>query len=116
MAQQEQQLDIVKVGDIFVSTWGYDMVIVDFYEVTAMSASGKTVTVRKIGGAITEGEPLSPQGANVVPAPHDFIGEPFRRRLRYDGSAPSFRVNDCSHAYLATEHELTHGVYECEWD
>lgn len=35
-----------QVGDILVSTWGYDQTNVDFYQVTAVK--GKTVTIREL--------------------------------------------------------------------
>lgn len=31
----------VHVGDVFISTWGYSMTLVDFYQVTKVSKTGK---------------------------------------------------------------------------
>jgi hypothetical protein len=41
-----------QIGDIFVSTWGYDQTNVDFYKV--ISTTAKTVTVVPIGQKIVE--------------------------------------------------------------
>ena len=38
----------VKVGDIFHCSWGYDMTINDYYQVVALTPSGKSVKVRKL--------------------------------------------------------------------
>ena len=42
----------LEVGDILVSSWGYDQTNVDFYEVTELA--GKYVIVRKIGRATVQ--------------------------------------------------------------
>lgn len=36
------------VGMIFVHSWGYDQTNIDFYEVTAVSESGRQVTLREL--------------------------------------------------------------------
>ena len=38
----------VKIGDIFYTRWGYDQTDVDYYQVTAISATGKTCTLSAI--------------------------------------------------------------------
>lgn len=37
----------VKVGDFFVSSWGYDQTNVDFYKVVGVTKSGKSVKVQQ---------------------------------------------------------------------
>jgi hypothetical protein len=37
----------VKVGDFFVSSWGYDQTNVDFYRVVGITPSGKSVKVQQ---------------------------------------------------------------------
>ena len=39
----------VKVGDVFVESWGYDQTNVDFVEVVSITKSGKSVRVLPIG-------------------------------------------------------------------
>ena len=38
----------VQVGDLFACSWGYDQTQVDFYEVTGVTPSGKSVRVQSI--------------------------------------------------------------------
>lgn len=42
----------VKVGDFFVSSWGYDQTNVDFYKVVGLTKSGKSVRVQKWSQAL----------------------------------------------------------------
>jgi hypothetical protein len=37
-----------KIGDVFVRSWGYDQTNVDFYELTALSKTGKTGRARHL--------------------------------------------------------------------
>ena len=39
---------VTKIGDIFHSTWGYDMTQNDYYQVVDITPSGKSVKVRKL--------------------------------------------------------------------
>jgi len=52
LKKEEEQL--VKVGDIFYNSWGYDQTNIDWYQVTALTKSGKSVKVRPIAGKIKE--------------------------------------------------------------
>ena len=45
----------VHEGDIFVSSWGYSMTLVDFYQVTKVSKTGKSVNVRKLASKVVPG-------------------------------------------------------------
>ena len=47
VAVVETSAPVVKVGDFFSSSWGYDQTNVDFYKVVGMTASGKSVKVQK---------------------------------------------------------------------
>ena len=73
----------VHVGDIFHCRWGYDMTINDFYEVVAVSKSGKSVTTRKIATRM-DGDPYSPTRARVSPVltGDRFVGKPERHLLQ----------------------------------
>ena len=43
------------VGDILVAQWGYDMTIVDFYEITKITGSHKTFTLKNLKNKIVSG-------------------------------------------------------------
>lgn len=64
----------VHVGDIFVSSWGYSMTLVDFYQVTKVSKTGKSVNVRKLARKVVDGAISSPQGGRVAPRQGLFRG------------------------------------------
>lgn len=57
----------VHEGDIFVSSWGYSMTLVDFYQVTKVSKTGKSVNVRKLASKVVSGNIDSPQGPDQGP-------------------------------------------------
>lgn len=64
----------VHEGDIFVSSWGYSMTLVDFYQVTKVSKTGKSVNVRKLASKVVSGNIDSPQGGYVTPIKDRFEG------------------------------------------
>jgi hypothetical protein len=45
---------VVRVGDFFEESWGYDQTNVTFYQVVAISASGKTVKLRRVNATVVE--------------------------------------------------------------
>jgi hypothetical protein len=51
-AEKAKAVELVKVGDIFVCSWGWEQTNVDFYEVTAKS--GAKVTLKAIAQNIRE--------------------------------------------------------------
>jgi hypothetical protein len=85
----------VKVGDIFVDSWGYEQTNVDFYQVVA-KPSAKTVVVREIAFERVEGSE-QPHGmaCDVRPVPNEFIGEEMKKRIDNYGG---FKVNSFSSA------------------
>lgn len=79
--EKEMMGHLVDVGDIFVSSWGYDQTNVDFYEVTK-KISNNTIEVRKIAHkAVTEKE----QYSTVVPIPGKFVGSANKVRINQYG-------------------------------
>lgn len=78
--------DTVKIGDIFVASWGYDQINIDFYQVIARTE--KMVTVRMVKKS---NEPAHVMGSYVMPVKDAFLdsdhaydhhyGKPFKRRL-----------------------------------
>jgi hypothetical protein len=104
MSDQLTEVEPVKVGDFFYSSWGYDQTNVDFFEVLSLSASGKTAKVRRCQSAVVdESGPVT----HVAPVPgsvHPWDGEVQTKRLRlvgYPGSQRwSFFVASYADAYL----------------
>ena len=58
---------LLRVGDILHESYGYDMTINKFYEVIALSPSGKTCTIQPIHKITIKGDAYSPYGSEVVP-------------------------------------------------
>lgn len=110
----------VHEGDIFVSSWVYGiMILVDFYQVTKVSKTGKSVNVRRLASKVVSGNIDSPQGGYVTPIKDRFEGEELRnKRLKADYGAnprPMFKVDDCADAYLADGID-PNGYYMSTWD
>ena len=61
----------VKVGDVFVDSWGYEQTNIDFYQVVELVGKS-TVVVREIGGE-TVGEPTSYCSDVVRPVKDSFL-------------------------------------------
>lgn len=68
--------DYVKVGDIYYTSWGYDMTIVDFYEITSIIGK-QTVTMRKLNQK--RDEHMSGIGT-TMPVLGSYNGDDFRAR------------------------------------
>lgn len=84
----------VKIGDIFGSSWGYSMTLVDFYQV--IDKIGKsTLVLQSIQQSRTEEGFMS---GRTSPVPNAFIGEPFRKR--YNPRYKSVKIHESSSARL----------------
>lgn len=106
----------VKVGDFFVSSWGYDQTNVDFYKVVGLTKSGKSVRVQKWTSAVVQDNgpqvymvpgagPATgawvrvPEGWNEYD--RDAVAPVETKRLRVGGyKSASFTLNSFSAAYL----------------
>lgn len=71
----------VEVGDVLLSSWGYEQTNIDYYEVTAIIGS-RMVEIRPIGQETVETGYM--QG-KCVPVPGLYIGEPMRKAAK-DGA------------------------------
>jgi hypothetical protein len=96
------EVEPVKVGDIFYSSWGYDQTNVDFFEVISVSASGKTA---EVVGLSKDREYRGSGSDSVVARPGSGNQEKARRvhlRLSTWGGKPSwyFSVNSYSSASM----------------
>lgn len=114
--EEAPAVGIVTTGDIFRCSWGYNMTLVNFYEVTGISDSGRTAIVREIGSSIVEGSEKELGGGYMVKpcrGTDRFHGKPMRKRLRsYCDDSACFRVESYANAYLMTPDELAEGCYE----
>lgn len=52
--QETDEKQLVKVGDIFYNSWGYDQTNIDWYQVTKVTPSGKSVKIKRIDGKYKE--------------------------------------------------------------
>jgi hypothetical protein len=102
----------VHVGDIFVSSWGYDQTNIDFYEVTGLT--GASVKVRPIASKEHGTSTLWAQ-RDVVPDPGNFKGPEMTKRIQtseFRGeTSVYFTINSYSSASLwdgKPEHETSY--------
>lgn len=72
----EEPAHDIKVGDVFVYSWGYDQTNIEFYQVTATNK--KTVTIRKIKSADVENNYMMMTGKSTAVL-DSFVGEPMRK-------------------------------------
>lgn len=75
----EMALKEYKVGDIFVSSWGYDQTNIDFFQIIEKKA--KTFVMREL-----ESQTVYTTGfmeGEVVPVRDKFKGKPFKKVLKY---------------------------------
>lgn len=90
---------LVKVGDIFTSSWGYDQTNVYFYQVVDLRGSA-TAVLQRIG---TAREYNGPMTGDALPSPEHRIGEPITKRVQVNtsggASTPYFRMESYEYAY-----------------
>lgn len=78
---RRQQPSRLTVGEILMSSWGYDQTNVDFYQVTRL-VGPRTVELRKIASQAAEHpEGYAPMTGHVTAVPGHFIGDPFTARV-----------------------------------
>lgn len=92
--REKKEAEHVKVGDIFVDSWGYEQTNVQMYQVVD-KPTASTVVVREIGTQIVEGSEM-PHGmaCHVVAVPNAFVGGPMKKRL----VGSQFKTRSFSHA------------------
>lgn len=68
--KRQNEDDVLKINDIFHSSWGYDQTNIEHFQVKEISPSGKTCMVQQIGTSSVEGSGYSHGMADsVVPDP-----------------------------------------------
>lgn len=79
----------VKIGEVFVASWGYEQTNVDFYQVIGLTA--KSVRLRAIAQERTA-------DGYTTPIENKFIGDVFTRR--YDNKHKHVKIADYSHGRI----------------
>jgi hypothetical protein len=74
-----------KVGDIFYNSWGYDQTNIDWYQVVALTKSGKSVKIRPIAGKVKESGFMS---GTTTPMKGKFTGPAVTKRLMLHNGEP----------------------------
>ncbi|MDE2344392.1 MAG: hypothetical protein KGL63_13575 [Betaproteobacteria bacterium] len=77
-AEDKAKTSGLVVGDILVSSWGYDQTNIDYYQVTAIHGKN-SVTIRPIAAASKDTGYMTGES---VPQSGAFIGEPMRKMAR----------------------------------
>lgn len=72
----------LEIGDVLVSSWGYEQTNVDFYEVVALVGT-KTVELRLIKQRCTD---TGYQSGHALPVPGHYIGEGVIRKQACEGT------------------------------
>lgn len=80
----------LQVGAVLVNSWGYDQTNVDYYQVVAVSATGRSVTIRQIGARAVEDGPVALSGS-CWPLANEFTGPPMRKIV---GEGNSVKIHD----------------------
>ncbi len=69
-----------QIGDIFVASWGYNMTLVDFYQVVGITPNN--VKLRRVASRVTDKPSACGYGTGyVIPVRGEFTSAPFMRRL-----------------------------------
>lgn len=89
----------IGIGAILRSSWGYGQTNVDYYQVTGMSPSGKTVTLRQLASIDTTQAQRggSSMSGKKRALPDEFTGKPFQRRIGANGR---IKIRDYASASL----------------
>ena len=94
VTKEEQPLPTVKVGDIFVSSWGYDQTNIDFYKV--LNVKNKTAILAEIG---QKREYTGHMNGRCVPNP-DVVGKKtLTKRIMPMQGLPCFKITNYASAY-----------------
>ena len=104
-------------------SYGYGMTINKFYEVIALSPSGKTCTIQPIRKITIKGDAYSPYGSEVVPQTEGedrFCGEPRKgKRIQigtYAKARAYVKISSYGDAYKMDEKDFERGYYENHLD
>lgn len=81
----------VKIGDVLVSSWGYEQTNVNFYQV--VDVKGNFVILRGIAKSFIEKHRYD--AGQVIPSLNVFISEPFKKKI-----IPPYRISNNRNYYV----------------
>lgn len=87
-------LPTVNIGDIYVTSWGYDQTNIDYYKVT--NVKNKTVNLVSIG---QKRNYTGPMQGECVPDPSVVGNKIYTKRMIPNGDSVSFKMTSYSWAY-----------------
>lgn len=96
------------LGDILVSSWGYEQTNLEFFEVVGVP-SGKSVLLRPVASRRVRSTGWA--SADVAPAPGQFTGEAFRKLVAPGGAGHEkgvVRINSFANAYQSDPERAYH--------
>ena len=79
---ERTKMDGPQVGDVLVSSWGYDQTNVDFWRVVGLTASGKSVRIIPVAQRVVDYSQGSEQVVPVDPD-EDWSAEPTTSLIRW---------------------------------
>lgn len=78
-----EKLSVLKIGDIFNNSWGYDQTNQDYYQLIELK--GTVGIFRELS---QERESTGFMQGRCKPIKDEFIGEPFRKKIQFLGNKP----------------------------
>ena len=111
---QENALELVNIGDVFRSSWGYEQTNVDYYQVIAVKGKS-TVTLREIAADVVYN---GNDTGTKKPIKDSFIGDEFDKRITVhgfkDGKA-NVTISLSSFQSASLKHPLADGSYSSDY-
>lgn len=110
----------VKVGDVFIATWGYEQTNNDFFQV--VKVCGKSVRVRQVKPKVISEDYISGMSADFTvdlegelePVERSFFIKDQERgdlkRIKEYGGVPEFKISSYAYAYKVEGNKAV--VYE----
>jgi hypothetical protein len=106
-AAEQKKPHGLKVGDILVSSWGYDQTNVNWYEVVGVK--GASINIQPVSSTVTE----SGEGYDhVAPVPGETYGRVRTKRPTRVGDIVTVKISSFAYAYLwegNSKHETATG-------
>ena len=113
-ALQNEIEKFVKVGDVFVSSWGYEQTNIDYYQVVGIKGKS-TLTLREISAEVVETTHYD--AGRKVPSKDNFIGEAFDKRANIYkiGNNVNVRVSLNSFSSASLKQPEVDGSYKSDY-
>ena len=106
-AAEQKKPHGLNVGDILVSSWGYDQTNVDWYEVVGVK--GASINIQPVSSTVTE----SGEGYDhVAPLPGETYGRVRTKRPTRFGDTVAVKISSFAYAYIwdgQPKHETAYG-------